>query len=148
MSLFSSLNVALSGLQAITTQMQVVSNNIANASNAGYTRKLALTQAVTLGGEGGGTQINGFSRASDDALATTLNTSISDTGLRSTQNDYLKQIENILGSTDSTNPPLSSAISDFAAAWRQLASAPEDNVGQRQVVRFSRCPRRAMHQRY
>lgn len=134
MSLFSSLSVSLSGLQAVTTQMQVVANNIANASNEGYTRKTAVTQAVTLGKEGGGTEVYGFTRAENDALATTLCISLSDYGLRSTQNDYLQQIANILGSTDSTSPPLSTTISDFAAAWRQLASSPEDNVSQKQVI--------------
>ncbi len=134
MSLFSSLNVSLSGLQAITTQMQVVANNVANASNEGYTRKTAVTQAVTLGQEGGGTQIYGFTRASNDALATTLATAISDIGLRGTQNTYLEQVQSILGATDSTNPPLSTAIGEFASAWRQLASSPENNVNQRQVI--------------
>lgn len=134
MSLFSSLNVSLSGLNALSTQMQVVANNIANATTEGYTRKTAITQAVTLGGEGGGTKIIGFSRTNDAALSTTYNLSLSDYGLRSTQDAYLQQVESILGSTDSTDPVLSVAIGDFAAAWRQLASAPENNVCQRSVV--------------
>jgi len=134
MSLFTSLNVALSGLTATMTQMQVAANNIANASNEGYTRKTAVTQAVVLGNEGGGTQVMGFSRASNDALAVTMNLAISDYGLRSTQSKYLEQLQSILGANNSTNPPLSDSISKFAAAWRQLESAPESNVSQSQVI--------------
>ncbi len=134
MSLFNSLSISLSGLQALTTQMQVVANNIANASNEGYTHKKAVTQAVTLGQEGGGTSVQGFTRASNDALATTLCIALSDMGLRGAQNKYLEQVQSILGATDSTNPPLSAIMGDFAAAWRQLAASPENNVNQRQVL--------------
>ncbi|MDD5586613.1 MAG: flagellar hook-associated protein FlgK [Alphaproteobacteria bacterium] len=133
-SLFTALNISLSGLQTATTQMLITSNNIANAGTEGYTRKTAKSQAVTLGMEGGGTQIMGYMRATNDTLYTTLNTAISDAGLRNTQEDYLAQVQNILGSDNSSNPALSDAISKFSAAWQQLAAAPESNVNQTQVV--------------
>jgi len=134
MSLFSALNVSLSGLQAATTQMQLVANNIANAGQEGYTRKSIIQSAVTLGTEGGGTIVSGYTRATDDTLQETLNDAASDAGLRDAQNEYLQQVENLLDSVNSTSPALSSAISKFASAWRQMSAEPESNVQQQQVI--------------
>jgi len=135
MSLFSALSSSLSGLQAATTQMQLVANNIANAGQTGYSRKTATLAPVSLGnGVGGGVEITGYARASDAALSTTLNNAVSDESLRDSQSNYLERVQTILGTTNGDNPPLAEAMSDFASAWRELAAAPESTVQKQEVV--------------
>lgn len=134
MSLFSAINTSLSGLQAVTTQMQIVANNIANAGQEGFTRKSTIQSPTVLSGEGGGVQISGFVRATDPALTASIHTASSDAGMRTTQDRYLQQVQTILGATNGNNPPLTEAMAQFAASWRQLAAAPESNVRQNQVV--------------
>ncbi len=134
MSLFSSLSVALSGLQAATTQISLVANNISNATTEGYTTKTAATASVTLGNEGGGVRITGYRRATDTALFNALTDATSDASYRSAQEDYLQQVETILDCTDTSDPALASAMSEFASAWKELSAQPEDSVLQQQVI--------------
>ena len=134
MSLASSLIISLSGLSTTSTQLELASNNIANANVQGYTRKTAIVSTAALGSVGGGTQVDGFLRASDNALYTTLTVATSNASLRSTQDDYLQQVQNILGTASSNDPTLSSAMTDFTTAWSQLAASPESLVAKRQVV--------------
>jgi len=42
MSLSGALSVALSGLQASTTAVQIVSGNVTNAQTEGYTKKMSV----------------------------------------------------------------------------------------------------------
>jgi flagellar hook-associated protein 1 FlgK len=134
MSLFDALSSSLSGLQSVSTQMQIVANNIANAGQTGYTEKTATTTAIVVGNGGGGTEVSGFSRASDDALTTAVNAADSNAGLLSTQNSYLQQVQTILGSDTGDQPPLAEAIAQFSSAWTQLAAEPESDVQQQQVI--------------
>lgn len=135
-SLFSAISSSLSGLQATTAQMQLISNNISNAGQAGYTRKSAILAPVELGAAGGGTQVTGYTRAVDEALARTLGTTLSSAGYLGAQNEYMNQVQTILGQTGngSTNPPLVNAVSQLSKAFNELAATPESNVQQQQVV--------------
>ncbi len=138
MSLFSALSTSLSGLQAVTSQLQLVANNIANAGQAGYTRKNATTSPISLGGVGGGTQITGFTRAENTALTKTLYATTANAGLRNAQDDYSQQVQTLLGANSGENPPLSDAISQFSSAWTELAAAPESQVQQQQVIQAAK----------
>ena len=81
-SLFSALSSSLSGLQAVTSQMQITSNNIANAGNEGYTKKTAKLSTISLGTDsGGGVSVTGFTRSANDSLSRSLNQAISEENL-------------------------------------------------------------------
>lgn len=134
MSLFTSLNVSLSSLLTLTSQMQVISNNIANATTEGYTTKSITTTSVTLGNGGGGTQITGYTRAEDESLFNTLLTALSETGLRSTQNTYMSQLADVLGIDNTDDPALTAAMTNFETAWTALEASPEDTVCQQEVI--------------
>lgn len=133
MTLFSSINVALTGLRTVTGQMQLVADNISNANNPGFTKKSATLQSVQLGDQPGGTQIIGYTRATDMGTTRALRDSTTDSALYSTQKGYLDDVQNILGN-DTSTPTLSTVITKFTTAWSEMAAEPESIVQQRAVV--------------
>lgn len=132
-NLTQALSIALSGLQTSSALISLASNNISNASTAGYTDKTADVTSVDFGASFGGTQIASYGRATNDALTTNYNTATSAASYTGTQNTYMTQIQTILDST-SSNPTLSSDIANFSSAWNQYASSPESNVAQQGVI--------------
>lgn len=134
MSLASALTISLSGIQATSTQLELTASNISNAATTGYTTKKATLSPATLGSVGGGVNVVGFTRAENSALYTTLTKATSSASLRSTQNDYLQQIQDILGTSASDSPTLTASLSKFINAWKELAASPESLVAKRQVV--------------
>jgi flagellar hook-associated protein 1 FlgK len=132
MSLFTAVNIANSGLSAISSSMQLISGNISNAQNTNYSRKsITFSPDATTGG----VNISGYTRVTNKSLDKLLQVSLGNSGLRSTQQDYLQRIQDLLGSSQGT-PTLTNLMSDFAAAWRQLSVSP-DNVTQQQNVIFT-----------
>src|ERR1700679_3775087 len=103
MSLSSAISIALSGLQVTTAQMQLASNNIANAQTPGYSEKTATTAEVDFGGEAGGVSITGYQRATSSALTQSLNNATANASYLGTQNNYMQQVQQLLDSSDS-NP--------------------------------------------
>ncbi|MBI3420424.1 MAG: flagellar hook-associated protein FlgK [Proteobacteria bacterium] len=130
MSLLGAIGNSLSSMNALQANMQVISGNISNAQNPDFTKKtINLTSDVISGG----VVVSGYSRATNDSLTHLLQQSLGDSGLRSTQKDYLQQIQNLLGSSQDS-PVLTNAFNDFAAAWRALSAAPEDVTQQQDVL--------------
>lgn len=127
MSLSGALSVALSGLQASSAAVQVVSGNITNSQTEGYTSKSLTLSTIMTGAGQGGIQISGYTRATNSVLAATLNKATSNSSYLGTQSNYLSQVQAILDST-STPPALSSNLSEFQAAWTQYASTPNDTT--------------------
>ncbi|MFA6279442.1 MAG: flagellar hook-associated protein FlgK [Bdellovibrionales bacterium] len=134
MSLTSALTISLSGIQAASTQLELTSSNISNAATTGYTAKQTTLASATLGSIGGGVKVVGFTRSENNALYTTLTKATSSASLRATQDTYLQQIQDILGTSQSDSPTLTVALSDFINAWKDLAASPESLVAKRQVV--------------
>ncbi|MGL5949669.1 MAG: flagellar hook-basal body complex protein, partial [Aeromonas sp.] len=52
-----SFNIALSGLRAVTQELNVISNNVANASTAGFKAGRAEFAAIYNGGQPGGVEM-------------------------------------------------------------------------------------------
>lgn len=134
MSLFSTLSVSQSGLSAASTQLQVTANNVSNAGRDGFTRKSAILSSASLGEVGGGVQVTGFARASNDTLYKTLTKATSNAGLRTTQDDYLQRVQDIWGTSSSDNPTISANVAAFVNSWTSYAASPESTVAERQVL--------------
>ncbi len=132
-SLTQALSIALSGLQTSTSLISLTSKNISNANTAGYTTKSASVESVDFGSTFGGVGIASYSRASDTALTQDYNLSTSTASYSNTQNKYMTQVQNILDSTAS-NPTLSADVANFASAWTQYVSNPENSSAQQQVI--------------
>ena len=129
MSLSSALTVALAGLQTSSTLLQLTSSNISNAQTPGYTEKSAQLSTNALGIP----EISSYIRATNAVLQQSYNGATSSSSYLGTQNKYMQQVQTILNSI--SNPPaLSNAISQFASAWTQMQSSPEDPTVQQAVV--------------
>lgn len=133
MSLISALSTSLGSLKTLQQSVSVISNNIANAGTAGYTRKEATLESILLGADFGGVKISGYSRSSNDTVLNAAIETASDANKRGTQNDYLSQVQQLFGS-NIDNPIVSSALDKFSAAWAKLQASPEDVSAQREVV--------------
>ena len=57
-TLYSSFNAGISGLNANSTRLSVISDNIANSATAGYKRQNASFQAMILSAGGAGAYID------------------------------------------------------------------------------------------
>ncbi len=68
MSLDGAIGISTSGLRAISAQLRTVSNNVANAEVAGYTRKVLPTRAISANGIGIGIAVEQTMRVTDAAL--------------------------------------------------------------------------------
>ncbi|MDX9689969.1 MAG: flagellar hook-associated protein FlgK [Proteobacteria bacterium] len=134
MSVTSALTVSMSGIRAASTMLELTASNISNAQTEGYTTKSVVTSSALLGNIGGGTNVTGFERAENNSLYVTLAKATANNGLRSAQDDYLSQVQDIFGTSNSDNPTLNQALSSFVSSWTNLAATPESLVTTRQVV--------------
>ncbi len=129
MSLTGALSSAMTGLKVSSTRIQVAADNIANAQQAGYSRR-ALTTTTSLTGD---VLITGYSHAQDKALSLSLNLSLSDAGYRDAQNAALQEVQATLGNIGGDTPPLAAAISDFSTAWQTFSNADNPSSGNAQA---------------
>lgn len=128
MSIFGTLNIARTGIQAQQAAMRTVGNNIANVNTAGYTRQRTVLNAQALGG----VTVTGTERLRDAFLDVRLRESSSRLGSRQTLASSLQQIEASLG--NGTDGGLSPAIREFFSAWQDL-STKSGGATERESVR-------------
>ncbi|MGL5176911.1 MAG: flagellar hook-basal body complex protein, partial [Aeromonas veronii] len=60
-----SFSIGLSGLRAVNQELSVISNNVANASTAGFKSSRAEFAAIDGGGQAGGVEMNNVSQNFD-----------------------------------------------------------------------------------
>jgi len=137
MSLLRALDVAASALLAQQKAIDVVSNNIANADRADYTRQRAEITPKTpeaIGGVvfGRGVELSAVRRVLDPAVESALQQAASRQGFSTRLMQGLQALAPIFGTGASA--PLANALQAFFRAWQALANAPADPA-QRFVVR-------------
>ncbi len=126
--------IALSGLNAAQSGLDVVSQNIANASTPGYVRKrlnLSALVAPTTGA-GEGVMIQSVSLVSSAFQANALNAT-------SAQQGYATSVSQVLNTAQSyLNEPSSSGISqqlaNFWSAFDGVANAPTQLAPRQQLI--------------
>ena len=136
MGLTSALGVGRSALAAYQAALQLVGNNIANASTPGYTR---LTPDLTsipgtntsAGQIGGGVTLASIRRNINEALEARLRTATSNKESASIQQDSLARIEDINNALGDNN--LSTLLGGFFKSWGQLQNDPQ-NIATRGIV--------------
>ena len=79
MSLASAFNIINGSFSAIATQSATISNNVANANTAGYSRQVANVSTDPFGG----VTVYSVTREADDALSAQLNAANSDSAAQS-----------------------------------------------------------------
>ncbi len=118
------LSIGASGLRAYQVALNTVSENIANAGSAGYSRRVAASSEVAATGRnntvnGLGSLVGGITRISDMYRAAEVRSTGSDLARTSTSVVWLQRIESSLSGSQ-----LSSRISTFFNAATTLAGDP------------------------
>ncbi|GJL85722.1 MAG: hypothetical protein DHS20C02_14970 [Micavibrio sp.] len=120
------LDAALSGLRVSQQQIGVISNNIANVSTPGYTRKILPQSSQAIEGVTIGVIGETIIRQVDLNLQRDLWTQISSVGELNVQQAYLSRIEQFHGPPD-RELSIAAEISRLQDSFVALADSPEDS---------------------
>lgn len=143
--LFSTFNIAKSGLSVTQSEIDTTSHNIANTNTTGYTRQRSVSStttpyggnsrfnSVTVGQVGTGSQITSIERIRDSFIDYQVRTQNTTNSSLDIQSQYLEQIENILNET-SNDSGIKSKLSSFYNALQALSTSAETNSNKTVVV--------------
>jgi flagellar hook-associated protein 1 FlgK len=133
MNLFGALTIANTGLANVGHELAVVSQNVANAGTAGYTREVATPKALAADGFGLGVATGVTGRVTDDALsASVLASNAEVAGLQTTQ-AALQPIDSVQG-TPGQGGDLASLLGRVQDAFATLANDPASTTQQQAVI--------------
>ncbi|HVN98151.1 MAG TPA: flagellar hook-associated protein FlgK [Syntrophorhabdaceae bacterium] len=136
MGITSILNVAQNALFAQQTAMQVVSNNVANASTDGYMREEAVfneapSVQTDFGMMGNGVSIEKVMAQYDKYLESSLSKENAATEEQKTYEQYFSRLESILSDS---NTNLTSNITSFFNSWQSLSTDPLNTTSRTNVA--------------
>jgi len=128
--------ISVSALQAFQNAINVISNNVANASTPGYDSEMVnLTEAIPQSNGaasiGAGVVVSGISRAYSQAAANQLNSSQSRLGQLNALQNYSSQIDNLFGTTVGG---LSTTLQSFYNAWSDVANNPTSTASRQALL--------------
>lgn len=124
MTISAGLSNALSGLTATNKAVEVISNNIANATTKGYARRELITQSRAVGSGGQGVQIVAIRRELNLPLQNERRLAQAEAAGRTAVADFYLAAEQAIGTPDSTLS-LQTRISDLDTALIEAASRPD-----------------------
>lgn len=127
MSVTSALASALTGIQATSRQAEAISSNVANATTPGYGKRSVALAALSVGGTGQGVRVTGIRRDIDQFLINDRRVAQSATGDRETRSSFLKRLEEIIGTPETTGS-LTARIGALDKALLEAASRPESEA--------------------
>ncbi|MBN2582947.1 MAG: flagellar hook-associated protein FlgK [Planctomycetes bacterium] len=135
MGIYSAFSIGRTALVANQAALEVVGNNIANASTPNYSRQVpvmvpgpSLTTGMHLGT---GVRLEAVTRVYDTAVESRLRDAISNAESTDIQEQMLDRIESLYNETTDTD--LSSALTNFFNSFSELANDPQD-LGVRTIV--------------
>ena len=135
--LFSTFNIAKSGMTVQQKSIDVTSHNIANANTPGYTRQVARIVTsrayggITMGSStqpgqiGTGAEISKIDRIRDTFLDYQVRSENSILGKNQSRYDYLYQVESIFNEPSTTG--ISSLVSKFYDSFQELSKQPNSS---------------------
>ena len=135
--LYSTLNVAVRGMNSQQTAIDVTSHNIANANTDGYSRQRALMEtttpfgmpsmnnAVGPGQLGTGVQVSSITRIRDTYLDYQVRTENGTMGLYQGREKFLTEVESIFNEVSETG--VSNMLSEVFKSWSALSTSPESS---------------------
>ncbi len=129
MSLFSSLQMASNTLQVQQIGLQVVGQNLANATTPGYSREQMVvapgpTQHVSGHLLGTGVEISTIKQDVDQFLNERVRSALSDQTSTGINSQTYQQVEGIFNTLNS--PDLNSELTDFTSSIAQILNSPQD----------------------
>jgi len=137
MSITLALRTALSGLNATQAALQVTSDNIANASTPGYSRKTIDLESRRILAQGAGVKTGEIAREVDNFIISQLRDQKSVVGEYTVRDQFLQQIQNLFG-TPEDNRTISNEINELKNAFEALAVTPEFSANTVDVVNSAR----------
>jgi len=142
MSDFAELSVGLTGLEAEQIGMDTVGENVANANTPGYSAESVLFGSVgavqhagfegTVGTPGGGVQVIGIERLTNNYLQSQSYTEQGIQGMLTAQQSGLQSVQQNF--PEPSGNGISSQLTQFWQAWSTLANSPSDASAQLAVV--------------
>ncbi len=129
----SSLSIGLSGISVNQTMMDLIGQNLTNASDPAYHRQDATLAARVFGtASGDGVQVSQVRRLISDALETAIRANTATLGDTNRQLQTLQQLQSYLAPGNSTGS-LQNLLETFFNQAQQLTLQP-DNLTQRGVL--------------
>lgn len=137
MTLFSSLGLGLSSLNASQAALQTTGHNIANATTPGFSRQRVeqvarRPQDFNRFQIGQGVDIASVRRIVDEVLNASLRDATAQSGDLGVQKQIFDRVEALVN--EFSDSDLSSAFNDFYDSLQKLADRPEDGSTRREVV--------------
>lgn len=129
----ASLNAALSGLRISQQQINVISNNVANVSTPGFSRKILPQSSQAIDGVTVGVTGNTIIRNVNLNLERDLWTQVSSVGQLDVQKTYLARIQQFHGDPNK-NLSVAASLSALMDTFSALADVPEDNFLRTQTI--------------
>ena len=133
MSLSGILGSASSGLATAQTQIQVISNNIANVNTPGYAREVVSQQSSTTTASGGGVSTTAVSLAVDQFLRQASLTATAQAGSAGAISNVMDQAQSLFGDPTSTTGYFNQLAQVFAG-FSTAAQTPASSVTRNQAL--------------
>ena len=133
MSLISALNSAVSGLSVAQAQLSQISDNVSNVNTAGYTRKVVDQQSQVMGGIGTGVSVADIKSITNAFLNSQLQTVTSSAQSASVVNQWLGQVQSLLGNPTG-NTTILASLNQMFTALAALQSNPSSTTAQSSAV--------------
>jgi flagellar hook-associated protein 1 FlgK len=133
MSLSSALSISGTGINAIESQLALISQNVANASTPNYSSEVGATADVTAGGQGMGVVQLPSSRTLDSSLQASVLTQNATVAAAQVSANALSAINATQGAPGSGDD-LASLLGDVTNAFTTLADNPPSSADQQSVV--------------
>ncbi|WP_373236325.1 flagellar hook-associated protein FlgK [Cohaesibacter celericrescens] len=133
MALSTALTIAQSGLRATNRELEVVSSNITNANTVGYTRKTSNREDLVLNGQVTSVVNTTMQRTLDEVAQKQFWSETAATGYASTLNQYLGQVDALLGQPGGSNA-LDTLVNEFGSSLQKLQTSPDDEATRLEVL--------------
>ncbi len=133
MSLNLTLNTAISGLSTQQTNLQIVSNNIGNASTEGFSRKQAAASTRVLDGIGAGVELGTIQRTVDQAVSREIRDTTSIVAVDEATAPYFQYLQDLFGEP-AGDGTLSANLGDLATSLEAMAVNPGGSTERSEVV--------------
>ena len=129
----TAIHNALTGLRAHQRALAVISNNIVNANDEGYTKKIVQLESLNFGKGSGGVQLADIARNVDEYLMRDRRESMGDYEAVKEMNRFLKTVEGLFGKLSDTES-LGNKVNSFGETLDRLATTPEDVFNARKMI--------------
>lgn len=131
-SIFNTLGIGYSGLNAAQVAINTTGHNISNAETEGYTRQRVVTEAappisnLTPGAVGNGTQVQQIARIFDQFVFSNYSASSSEKESSDFTKSTLQQLSTYFPEID--NVGIKSDLHAYYNLWQSLADNPDNNA--------------------